>query len=435
MTAKSDSTLPGSFRIAYCLPVFRSADTSDTSILLQMLLMEKLKDRGHTLTIVSPKDLVDVLCITDQDNLKVVIRTWSNAGWYKLIRRAIWKLQQRLGVPYLNVFSNLNLYDACLQCLPGNDIVQERIGIYKMGVAMACKHLHLPYILFFDADDILEHDLFGRPLEGILRWRAKGAIRYNLAVSTYIICVSVSAKKHLMNTWQVPEEKIAVFPNAVDVNHFRPEPGSRSEIRARFGVGDSVFVIFVGSFFPYQDVRVLLEAYARILREYPRVRLVLVGDGEQYRDMVRYASTLGLDGSVSFTGFLPHAEIPSLISASDIAVAPYAKIENDKFLGSSMKLVEYMASGTAVIASDIGQINEVVQNGVNGLLVAAGDVDALAGALKKLIASPHYRMELGRQAREFVIQRYSWDNYISRLEDLYISAIGKQVNRRTSPQT
>jgi glycosyltransferase involved in cell wall biosynthesis len=413
------------YKIAYCLPVFRPPDTTDTSIMLQYTLMEKLKTSGHTITLLAPKDLSDVICTGDPEKPQLVVRTWSRASWYDLTSKAVWRLQRFLNIPYLNYFSNLNLYDACLRCLPGHDIVQERIGLYKMGVAMACRRLNLPYIVFFDSNEILEHDLFKTPIKGVLRWRAARAIRYNLASASAVVCVSELAKTHLVSLWGVPQEKIVIFPNAVDVELFCPRPEVRAKVRDRLGVGDNPLVIFVGSFFPYQDIRGLLDAYATVQAECPQARLLLVGEGEQYADMVKYASSLGLDSSATFTGFLPHTEIPSLLNAADIAVAPYARISDGNFLGSSMKLVEYMASGLAVIASDNGQIKDVIRDGANGILVPAGDVNALAHAIVQLIQAPSYCQAISTQARQDILRGYSWNAYISRLECLFEAVINK----------
>lgn len=81
-------------------------------------------------------------------------------------------------------------------------MVQERNGLYKMGVAMACKHLKLPYILFFDADDIFEQDLMDQPIRGLLRWRAKRIIQYSMKVADGIITVSEATKTRLVNIWR-----------------------------------------------------------------------------------------------------------------------------------------------------------------------------------------------------------------------------------------
>lgn len=419
------------YRIAFSLPVFRPPVTSDTSIMLQYMMMDKLKARGHALTCIAPVDWQDVICSADLASPLLAVRTWSRSLGFNLARKAAWRVQRALGVPYLNVFSNLSLYDAALQCLPGHDLVQERNGLYKMGVAKACRRLRLPYILFFDADDILEHELFGKPLKGLLRWRAVQAIRYNLNTAVRVLCVSTLARDHLVNAWQVPAERIVVLPNAVDVERFRPYPASRGQLRSRFGVGEEPLILFVGSFFPYQDVELLLRSFRIVLEGYPRARLILVGEGEQHAQMVQYAHSLGLGNSVQFTGFLPHDEIPMLISAADVAIAPYKKIDERRFLGSSMKLVEYMACGAAVVATKIGQLQEVIRMDENGILVPPGEAEALAHAIQRLLHDPSLRSRLGEQARKDAIQAYSWEAYITRLEGVYAAVIlDRKAKRR-----
>ena len=171
-------------------------------------------------------DIYNTICTQDINSPRLATRTWSDTSWFSIFSKATWKIQNQLHIPYLNFFSNLRLMDACLQCLPGHDIVQERNGIYKMGVAMACRRLRFPYILFFDSDDILEHDLINDPITGILRWEAQQIIRYNTRSAIKIICVSRNAQTRLIKVWDVPEEKIEILSNAVDVSLFRHIPKS-----------------------------------------------------------------------------------------------------------------------------------------------------------------------------------------------------------------
>jgi glycosyltransferase involved in cell wall biosynthesis len=427
----SISSTEGPLRIAYCLPVYRPPGTSDTSILHQMLIAAGLKARGHALTFVAPYSLSDVVCTTDLQVPTLARRTWSQTRWFNMASKTTWRVQRWLGIPYLNVFSNYSFYDACMQCLPGHDIVQERNGLYKDGVARACKRLGLPYIMFFDGDDVFEHDYVGEPITGILRWRAKQMIRYNLFAADCVICVSDIAKKRLMSVWQVPDDKIAVFPNGVDVYLHRPYPESKLDVRTSLSVTESdPLIVFVGSFYPWQDVKVLLDAFVQVLTDYPRASLVLVGDGQQRQAMEHYVTDLGISRSVQFTGFLSHTEVSQIVSAADVAVAPYKKMKPELFSGSSMKIFEYMASGTAVIASAQGQINEVVQNDVNGLLVPPGDAPALAASLRKLIDDPDMRSRIGQQARKDAIEKHSWEQHALRLEQVYRSVICRRHNKK-----
>ncbi|MCX6043827.1 MAG: glycosyltransferase family 4 protein [Chloroflexi bacterium] len=418
-------------RIAFCLPEIQrlqqvtSGTMVDAPYIQQKSIADSLLARGHKLTFVAPSDLNEVVCTDDLALSKLAVRTWSASPWFNLASKAAWWTQQKLGIPYLNVFANYRHFDACLHCLPGHDLVYERNGLYKIDVAMACKRLGLPYVLFLDADEIMEHDYMGKPITGILRWRAKNMVRYNLNAADCVICVSEPAKANLVTNWQMPAAKIVVFPNGVDVERFQPYPATRAEIRATLGVETNPLLIFVGSFYGWHDVTTLLEAFAQVLVAQPGARLALVGDGEQRHAMQQRADQLGIGHAVQFTGSVPHAEVPRLVSAADVAVAPYPMMQHDLWL-SPMKLFEYMASGMAVIASAVGQIGQVVQDGTNGLLVPPGDVTALAVAMQRLISDATLRARLGRQARIDIKQKYSWERYVSRLERLYAAVIAGQ---------
>lgn len=415
-----------SIRAAFCLPALRGPDSTDTSFLQQRLIAERLAALGCTIDFLAPSGLEDVVTTRDLREIHPVRRTWSASAWFRTVRRAAWKVQQVLGVPYLNYFANASFYDAYLRCLPGFDIVHERNGVFRSAVAMACRRLGLPYILFFDGDDILEHTYTGRALGGILLRRAASVIRYNLAAADRVICVSETGKRRLAGAWQVPEEKIEVFPNGVDVDLYRPAPETAVADRAALGVGAAPLLIFVGSFYPWHDARVLLDAFAQVRAQKPGARLWMVGDGERCAEAKAAARDLGLDGSVQFTGFLSQAEVARRINAADIAVAPYTRMDPAHFIGSPMKLFEYMAMGKAVIASRMGQVEEIVEDGVNGVLVEPGSAPDLAAALLSLIDQPDLRSQLGKQARIDAAAGYSWDRYAARLADLYERVIAEK---------
>lgn len=428
---KLDTSSSHSLRIAVSLPqleplaqVMRGKPAEATYI-IQRYIAAGLPAHGHSLTFVGPRSFNDIVCTDDPQRPKPAPRTWSASRWFDLASKGAWRVQQWLGMPYLNVFSNYRLFDACLQCFPGHDLVYERNGLYRDGVAKACRRLKLPYVLYVEADDILEHDYMGKPITGLLRWRAKETMRYNLNSADCIICVSEPLKTHLITTWGVPGEKIVVFPNVADVQRFRPDPQARAEMRASLGITDQPLVLFVGAFYEWHDVATLLDAFAQVLAARPEARLVLVGEGSQRQAMMERAAGLGLTHAVQFTGFMAHTEIPRLVAAADIAAAPYPPMQHDLWL-SPLKLFEYMASGTAIIASGVGQIAEVIQDGRNGLLVPPGDALAMAGALQRLIADAGLRTRLARQAREDAVRKHSWEHYLSRLERLFNAVIAGQ---------
>ncbi len=414
-------------KIAHCLPdqhwveEMRGENPKDAAHIQQKYIAEGLRGRGRSVTWVAPQGLGDV-CVSDANAAYLAPRTWSASSWFDLLGKAVWKIQQSLRIPYLNYFSNLRRYDACLRVLPGHDVVFERNALYNSGAAMACEKLRLPYVMFFDADQIAELDFMGKPLKGLLRWRAKRLLRYNLRVARRIICVSEIAKDHLMKTWNAPADKLVVLPNAVDVERFKPDPELGAQTRASLSLTTHPLLVFVGSFYQWHDVVALLKAFALVSKTHSEARLLLVGDGAERERMMRISVDLGLEGAAQFTGFVTHAEVVRYVNAADIAVVPVPSMKQEMWL-SPMKLFEYMASGKATVASAMGQIKDVIRDGENGLLVPAGDEAALAGALERLIVDVALRVRLGRQAREDAVKDHSWEGYLSRLEDVFMGAM------------
>jgi glycosyltransferase involved in cell wall biosynthesis len=260
----------------------------------------------------------------------------------------------------------------------------------------------------------------GKPITGLLRWRARQILAYNLATARCIVCVSEPARQQLVTNWKVPHAKTVVFPNGVDVDRFCPLPDARREVRATLSLGDGIVFLFVGNFYKWHDVKTLLDAFATVHSRVPNAMLLLVGDGPQKVAMEQRAVELGIGAVVRFTGLVAHREVPRLIAAADVAVAPYPAAEGGLWL-SPMKLFEYMASGTATIASAVGQLVDVIDDGRNGLLVPAGDVVGLAGAMQRLAEDRDLRVQLGAQARQDAVRKHSWSQYMIRLERIFLA--------------
>lgn len=414
-------------KIAHCLPdqgwieAMYGEEPKDAAIIQQKYIADGLCERGYSVTWFSPQGLDDV-CVSDSYGTRFAPRTWTANRWFELLGKVVWKIQQQFRVPYLNYFSNLRRYDAFVQILIGYDVVFERNSLYNSGIAMACKRLNLPYVMFFDADQIAELDFMGKPLTGLLRWRASNLLQYNLDVACRIICVSEQTKKHLMKTWHAPSDKIVVLPNAVDLERFKPDPNLAAQTRASLHLTDQPLLVFVGSFYRWHDIATLLKAFAIELKKHPDARLLMVGDGMDREAMMKLSDSLGMDGAVRFTGAVTHAEVSRYVNAADIAVVPIPTMKQEMWL-SPMKLFEYMASGKAVIASAMGQVKDVLKDGENGMLVPAGDEAALADAVDLLIENAVLRIKLGKQARETAVQNHSWESYLLRLENVFMSAV------------
>ena len=416
-------------RIAFSLPDLISMRNAtlgkfeDATYLLQVPIQNELIRRGHVLSFIGLMNSEEITFTNDIKDLRVTKLTWSGNPVFRFLASSVWRIQRLFRIPYLNVFSTLRLYDVCLQNLPGHDIVYERHDLYKTGVAKAAKKLGLPYVLFFEADELNESKYSGKPLKGLLHWRAKWMMLYNLKLADCVLCVSESGRQHLIRKYRIPSEKILVFPNGVDVEAFNPVR-LRQEIDLGFWEKDPI-IIFVGNFFQWHDVETLLRSFSMLLKEIPESKLLLVGDGHKRISMENLAKELGVWGSVRFTGAVPHSEIPRLISRSDVAVVPYPRLEQEMWF-SPLKLYEYMAAGKAIVATGIGQITQVITDRENGLLVEPENCVSMANAFRYLLQNEDVREHLGNEARSDAVLHHSWTGYVDRLERLFFTLKDKK---------
>jgi len=173
---------------------------------------------------------------------------------------------------------------------------------------------------------------------------------------------------------------------------------------------------FVGSFKAWHGLSVLIEAFGRLRLTCPDTRLLLVGDGPERCSLLADLSARGLLEATHLTGRVAPHDVPGLLASMDVAVAPYPQRRH--FYFSPLKVYEYMAAGLPVVASRIGQLRRLIDDGVTGLLCPPGDADALTSALDRLRTNPQLRLRMGRAARARVLGRYTWAAVATRILEL-----------------
>ena len=243
--------------------------------------------------------------------------------------------------------------------------------------------------------------------------------KLNLRAAARIFVVSDVERNNLLRA-AVPEHKIVVNPNGVDVDRFRPGIGGK-DIRIELGVdADEQLVGFVGTFGPWHGVLELAKAIAIIPRSVP-VKFLLVGAGKLKSEMEQTIREAGFDDRVIFTGSIAHDRVPPLLDACDILVAPHIPLaDGSDFFGSPTKLFEYMAMGKGIVASRLGQIGDVLNHEETALLVEPGNVNELASAMMRLAGSKELRERLGNNARRVAIEKFTWRHNARRVLDAYI---------------
>ena len=236
---------------------------------------------------------------------------------------------------------------------------------------------------------------------------AQSIERFILRNSDRIVTVSEEMGKALVKMGAT-KDKVYVIPDGVDDGMFNPKVDG-STIRRTYGLADCPTVIFHGDVKFIDGVDVLIKAFALLLRRLPDAKLLIVGGGRGYFQMIkRLANELGIGSSVVFTGWVPHRRVPEFIEAADVGVMPLrSTLETNCYL--SFKLFEYWAMGKPVVVSKVRAISRIVIDGVNGVLVEPGDVENLAEALLVVLNDRDKAELMGGNGRKLVENRYNWD--------------------------
>lgn len=183
--------------------------------------------------------------------------------------------------------------------------------------------------------------------------------------------------------------------------------------------GGDFHLLFVGRLVERKGVSVLLKTLARLRARGEDFTLTVAGDGPLRSTLEAEANSLGIASAVHFTGFISAAALAEVYRSSDLFVLPAVRDSKGDVEGLGVVLIEALLRGLPVVASDSGGIPDVVEDGVGGLLVAPGDVDALAGAIHRLSGDRRLAGRLAAQGRERVLDHFSWARITGELIDLY----------------
>lgn len=226
----------------------------------------------------------------------------------------------------------------------------------------------------------------------------------------------------------IPAEKVTVIPNAVNLEDFRMGNSPDPEFAEQLGVGGKLLLGFIGSFYAYEGLSVLLHALPGMLERNPDIRILLVGGGPQEKELKVLATRLGLEDKVIFTGRVPHEQVQRHYNLIDILVYPRLKMRLTDLV-TPLKPLEAMAQGRLVAASDVGGHLELIQDGKTGILFKAGDPGALADKVIEFISRRESWSGLRAAARDFVETQRSWPASVARYEKIYGSLASERQLR------
>lgn len=232
------------------------------------------------------------------------------------------------------------------------------------------------------------------------------------------INISVAASNQATGKQYFKDFESVIINNGIDQQKFNPERILKN-IREELHISATdVVVVFIARFIHQKQPLVLIRAFAKALQQLPILKLLLVGDGDQKEEALQLVRTLGIEQQVIFQQF--RQDVPDLLAAADIYVLP------SLWEGLPIALLEAMAMGKAIIATNADGTREVIQNNINGILLLPENVeDKLAAAIIDLANDPAKRKKLGEAAKATIGERFGADKMTRAIEKVYLGLLKK----------
>lgn len=288
----------------------------------------------------------------------------------------------------------------------------------------AAKRFNLPLVYevrAFWEDAAVDH---GTCREGDLRYRVTRAMEsYVLKHANAVTCICEGLRGDIAARG-IPAEKITVIPNAVDIGQFQTGGVPDRELARTLGLEDKLILGFIGSFYAYEGLALLLDALPRMLARQPNIRLLLVGGGKEEAALQQQAQRLGIADQVIFAGRVSHQEVQRYYDLVDVLVYPRLAMRLTDLV-TPLKPLEAMAQGRLVVASDVGGHRELIRDGETGCLFRAGDAQHLADTVLQLLDSRQRWPVLRATARDFVERERNWQASVARYKPVYQNLVGR----------
>jgi PEP-CTERM/exosortase A-associated glycosyltransferase len=334
-------------------------------------------------------------------------------------------------------FAKLPLFNQLALIAPMRDRILETIALEKpdvihahspalngLAALAAAKITGLPLVYevrAFWEDAAVDH---GTCQEGDLRYRLTRAMEsYVLKRANAITTICEGLRQDIVARGIAPD-RITPIPNAVNVTQFPMITEKDSVLAHQLGLEQCVVLGFIGSFYAYEGLDLLVAAMPKIIQQIPNARLLLVGGGPQADAIRQQVQQLGLGSVVIMPGRVPHHDVNRYYSLLDLLVYPRKSMRLTELV-TPLKPLEAMAQGKLLLASDIGGHRELIKHGTTGWLCQSDNVDALAEAAISLLQHPESWPMLIANGREFVETQRNWSVSVANYAPIYQALCGK----------
>jgi PEP-CTERM/exosortase A-associated glycosyltransferase len=267
----------------------------------------------------------------------------------------------------------------------------------------------------FWEDAAVDH---GTTTEGSVRYRMTRSMEtHALRRANHVFTICEGLRRDIVERGIAPS-KVTVIPNAVDIDSFGVGGKADPELLAQHGLEQCTVIGFIGSFYAYEGLDLLIDALPAMLTALPDVRLLLVGGGPQEQALKAQVARLGIADKVVFAGRVPHADVQRHYDIVDVLAYPRRSMRLTELV-TPLKPLEAMAQGRLLVASDVGGHKELIRHGETGLLFEAGNAASLTDALLQLLGKKDMWPHLRSAGRRFVEQERNWTVSVARYQNVY----------------
>jgi PEP-CTERM/exosortase A-associated glycosyltransferase len=281
----------------------------------------------------------------------------------------------------------------------------------------AGRKLNLPVVYEIRAfweDAAVDH---GTYTEGSWKYRLTQSLETKVCRQVDHVGVLCEGLKNDLISRGIPAKKITPVYNGVNPDDFKSVPPD-AEFQTKWDLNDKTVIGFIGSFYRYEGLDLLVKAFAKIAAERENAVLLFVGGGEMAQELKILAESLGVADRLIMPGRIPHERVPGVYAMIDVLAYPRYSMRLTELV-TPLKPLEAMAMGKPLIASDIGGHRELILNNETGLLFKAGDVDRLAASLMKILNDSDLRETLKKQGPLWVRKNKTWDKTTEVYIDIY----------------
>ncbi len=266
--------------------------------------------------------------------------------------------------------------------------------------------IHFPQLYPYTLEEILNY----RNRPKAIRWALHLRCDKLAAIcSERVVTPSNFMKNLIAKTYNLSEEKISIVPNGVDENIL--------QIQRQNQRSNEFKLLFIGRLVQQKGIDILLKSLKKIVENNKNIKLNIVGEGNQRREYLQLAKDLKILDYIEFSGFLDGSEKIKYLIESDISIVPS---RSESF---GIVVAEGMAAGLPVVGSNVGGISELIEHDVTGVLVPPDNVQALTDAIIYLMENPDKRQSIGKAAKKFVENNFTWEKRVDKIEQIYTDII------------